>query len=113
MNSAKLTPFVVAGMLVYATPAQTHMTAECLTSILKMNLASTAVGRLYSTWLTGKLAGWTPKQLATLYGQLHTAKVKRDAAQQNLVLCCAPGRASPTPGCDGTLDPNYDRYDLE
>ena len=106
-------PVVVAGILVYATPAQAHMTAECLTSIVKMNMSSTAVGRLYATWLTGKLAGWSPDHVSRVKAQLDAAVAKKDAALPNLILCCAPGRSHPIPGCDSTLDPNYDRYDLE
>ena len=106
-------PVVVAGMLVYAPPAQAHMTAECLTSIVKMDLSSNAVTRLFSTWMTGKLAGWAPDQVSKVKSQLDAAKTKKDAALSNLALCCAPGRPQPMPGCDGTLDPNYDRYDLE
>jgi len=102
----------VAGLAFYAAPAQAHMTGECLTSIVRMNLSYSAVNRLFSAWKTGKLAGWTPEQLSKVKAQLDAAKAKKDAALPNLALCCAPGRPQPMPGCDGTLDPNYDRYDL-
>ena len=103
---------IVAGLVAYAVPAPAHMTAECLTSIAKMNMSSAAVSRLYSTWLTGKLAGWSPEHVSRVRAQLDAAVAKKDAALSNMALCCAPGRSRPMPGCDSTLDPNYDQYDF-
>lgn len=111
MNSIKLAPLIVAGLLSWATPTQAHMTEECLVSIVKMDLSIAAVNRLYSAWMTGHLSGWTPQQLNKLKAQLDVAKAKKEAALPNLALCCAPGRSRPMPGCDGTLDPKYDQYD--
>ena len=114
MNRAvPVAALIIAGLALCGAPAQAHMTGECLTSIVKMNLSSSAVSRLFSAWMTGKLAGWSPEQLSKVKAQLDRAKAKKSAALPNLALCCAPGRSEPMPGCEGKLDPNYDRYETE
>ena len=104
---------IIMSTLLYAAPVQAHMTAECLTSILKMVMSSSAVSRLYSGRMSGELAGFTPQELNKIDAQLNVALARRGTALSNLVLCCAPGHSRPLPGCDGTLDPNYDDYDME
>lgn len=96
-----------------APAAAAHMTKECLVSIVKLNSSTDAVRRLNTAWVIGQLLGAPPKQLSNLKEQLGIAEDRKKAALPNIVLCCAPGRSHPLPGCDGTLDPDYDSYDTE
>ena len=89
------------------------MTEECLVSIVKMDLSSSATSRLFAAWLAADLRGKPPEQLNKLKAQLDVAIAKKKAALPNLILCCAPGLSRPAPGCDGAMDPNYDQYDLD
>lgn len=42
MNSARLAPFVVSGMIVIATPASAHMTEKCAEALTTYSLVAAA-----------------------------------------------------------------------
>ena len=100
-------------LLSSANSAQAHMSKECLVSIVKLNLSTDAFRRLNTAWTMGKLLGLAPNELNKVKRQRDAAEARKKAALPNLALCCPPNRSRPVKGCDGSLSPNYDRYDTE
>ena len=104
---------IVAIPLSLAKPSHAHMTKECLFSIIKLDLTTDAFRRFNTSSAIGRIMGASPKDIAETEALRDAALARKDAELRNLVLCCAPGHPGPLPGCDGTLDPDYDSYGTE